>query len=90
MYDAQSLKFETMTVAETQIESRVLAEPVAESEEVQTEDEDPIAPVETESFTSDDQQTTSSGGGGNISWSMLLMLLLLMGFLRASAFRSPN
>jgi hypothetical protein len=76
MYDAQSLKFETMTVAETQIDSRVLTEPVTEDEEVQTGDTETIPSVETESITIESQQTTSAGGGGSIGWSMLLMLLV--------------
>mgnify|MGYP001827056732 CR=1 FL=1 len=77
MYDAQDLKFETIAVAETRIESRVPAEPDTESEEVQTEDEEPVPSVETESLTTDDPQTTSSdGGGGSIGWSMLFLLLV--------------
>ena len=74
MYDAQDLKFETIAVAETRIESRALAEPVTESGELQTDDV--IPSVDTESITTESEQTTSSGGGGSIGWSMLLMLLV--------------
>ncbi|MEJ2330839.1 MAG: multiheme c-type cytochrome [Gammaproteobacteria bacterium] len=74
MYDAQALKFETMAVAETQIQSGLAAEPVEESEEVQTDD--------AESIAVDDQQTTSSGGGGSIGLPWLLLLALLSAFVR--------
>jgi hypothetical protein len=79
MYDAQALKFETITVAETQIESRLAAEPVEESEEVQTDDAGAMPSVETESITTDSQQTTS-GGGGSIGWPWLLLLWFLAVF----------
>ena len=79
MYDAQALKFETITVAETQIESRLAAEPVEESEEVQTDDAGAMPSVETESITTDSQQATS-GGGGSIGWPWLLLLWFLAVF----------
>lgn len=80
MYDAQSLKFETMAVAETQIESRVPAEPVTENEEIQTGDIETIPSVDTESTTTESQQTTSSGGGGSFGWISLLLIILMAAF----------
>jgi hypothetical protein len=76
MYDPQSLKFETMAVAETLIDSRLAAEPVEESEEVQADDAGAIPAVETESITTDSPQT-ASGGGGSIGWAWLLLISLL-------------
>ena len=81
MYDTQALKFETMTVAEAQIDSRLAAEPVDESEEVQADDAGPIPSVDKESITTDSAQTTSaSGGGGSIGWLWLLLLSFLAAF----------
>jgi hypothetical protein len=81
MYDTQALKFETMTVAEAQIDSRLAAEPVDESEEVQADDAGPIPSVDKESITTDSAQTTSSsGGGGSVGWLWLLLLSFLAAF----------
>ena len=79
MYDAQALKFETMAVAVTQIDSGMAAEPVEESGEDQADDTGTIPSVETESITTDSQQTTS-GGGGSIGWPWLLLLWFLAVF----------
>ncbi|MDX1345283.1 MAG: multiheme c-type cytochrome [Sedimenticolaceae bacterium] len=80
MYDAQSLKFETMAVAETQINMG---------------DDDEDAPVQVEEdapeVVEDDKTTYTSGGGGggSIGWAWLLLSALLAACGRRRIIRVP-
>ena len=78
MYDAQSLKFETMAVAETQI---------SKGDDVED------APVQVEEDTpevvEEEKTTSTSGGGGSFGWSWLLLSALLAACGRRRIIRFP-